>query len=34
VTCAHTKAAKYHGGPRPFGYATWKNGKLQVHEGW
>lgn len=27
-------SAKYHGGPRTFGYATWKNGKLQVLQGW
>jgi hypothetical protein len=27
-------SAKYHGGPRTFGYATWKNGKLEVLQGW
>jgi branched-chain amino acid transport system substrate-binding protein len=27
-------SAKYHGGPLAFGYATWKNGKLEVLEGW
>jgi ABC-type branched-subunit amino acid transport system substrate-binding protein len=27
-------SADYHGGPRSFGYATWKNGKLQVLQGW
>jgi len=27
-------SAKYHGGPRTFGYATWKNGKLQVLQDW
>jgi len=27
-------SADYHGGPRAFGYATWKNGKLQVLQGW
>lgn len=27
-------SAKYHGGPRAFGYATWQNGKLKVLEGW
>ncbi len=26
--------AKYHGGPRAFGYATWENGKLKVLQGW
>lgn len=25
---------KYHGGPRSFGYATWKGGKLEVLQGW
>jgi branched-subunit amino acid ABC-type transport system permease component len=24
----------YHGGPRTFGYAVWKGGKLSVIEGW
>jgi ABC-type branched-subunit amino acid transport system substrate-binding protein len=27
-------SAKYHGGPRAFGYATWQNGKLKVLQGW
>lgn len=27
-------SAKYHGGPHAFGYATWKNGKLDVLQGW
>jgi ABC-type branched-subunit amino acid transport system substrate-binding protein len=27
-------SAKYHGGPRTFGYATWKGGKLDVLQDW
>jgi branched-chain amino acid transport system substrate-binding protein len=27
-------SATYHGGPRTFGYAIWKGGKLSVTEGW
>jgi branched-chain amino acid transport system substrate-binding protein len=27
-------SASYHGGPRTFGYAMWKGGKLSVIEGW
>jgi branched-chain amino acid transport system substrate-binding protein len=26
--------AKYHGGPRVFGYATWEGGKLKILQGW
>ena len=26
--------ATYHGGPKVFGYAQWKNGKLSVLQGW
>ena len=26
--------ASYHGGPKTFGYAQWKSGKLAVIEGW
>jgi branched-chain amino acid transport system substrate-binding protein len=27
-------SAAYHGGPKTFGYAVWKGGKLSVIEGW
>jgi branched-chain amino acid transport system substrate-binding protein len=27
-------SASYHGGPKTFGYAVWKGGKLSVIEGW
>jgi branched-chain amino acid transport system substrate-binding protein len=27
-------SASYHGGPKTFGYAQWKDGKLAVIEGW
>jgi len=27
-------SADYHGGPKSFGYATWKGGKLEVLQGW
>jgi len=27
-------SATYHGGPLKFGYATWRNGKLKVLQGW
>ena len=27
-------SASYHGGPKTFGYAQWKGGKLSVLEGW
>jgi len=27
-------SASYHGGPKTFGYAQWKNGDLEVLEGW
>jgi branched-chain amino acid transport system substrate-binding protein len=27
-------SASYHGGPRRFGYAQWKSGKLVVLESW
>jgi ABC-type branched-subunit amino acid transport system substrate-binding protein len=27
-------SAKYHGGPRVFGYATWEGGKLKLLQGW
>ncbi len=27
-------SASYHGGPRTFGYAQWKNGTLDVIQGW
>jgi hypothetical protein len=27
-------SAAYHGGPKAFGYAQWKGGKLAVLQGW
>ncbi len=27
-------SASYHGGPKTFGYAQWKSGKLDVIQGW
>jgi hypothetical protein len=27
-------SASYHGGPKTFGYAVWKGGKLSVLQGW
>jgi branched-chain amino acid transport system substrate-binding protein len=27
-------SASYHGGPKTFGYAQWKDGKLDVIQGW
>jgi hypothetical protein len=27
-------SASYHGGPKSFGYAQWKSGKVVVLQGW